>query len=228
MIFIDRYDSSFWPKFLVSSCILITLFVCLWLLFAGYMPSSIGLEQYQLSGNPLRRLILAVCLIIYFVRLMITVWVFQKRHWTWSETLIIAIFMSFVLYAFTRVGGNNEQSVGMVEVIGILLYLAGSYLNTHSEYARHVWKSKAENRGHLYTQGFFSLSMHINYFGDLVLFTGFVMIAARLSLLVIPLFMAANFIFNIIPSLDRYLETKYKEAFRQYASKTKKLIPLVY
>jgi steroid 5-alpha reductase family enzyme len=90
--------------------------------------------------------------------------------------------MSFVLYAFAKVGGNNKQVVGVVEVIGILLYLSGSYINTHSEYSRHVWKLKEENRGRLYTRGLFSLSMHINYFGDIVLFTGLAMVTHSLRI----------------------------------------------
>ncbi len=136
--------------------------------------------------------------------------------------------MSFVLYAFARVGGNNNQVVGVVEVIGILLYLSGSYFNTQSEYYRHVWKLKDENRGRLYTEGLFSLSMHINYFGDIVLFTGLAMVTYRLSMLVIPLIMAVNFVVIISTSLDGYLEKKYKDEFRDYSKKTKKFIPLVY
>jgi len=81
---------------------------------------------------------IASCLIIYYVRLQLTVWVFQKRRWTWVETITLTVLMSFVLYAFARVGGNNKQVVGIVEVIGIWLYLSGSYINTHSEYSRHV------------------------------------------------------------------------------------------
>ena len=136
--------------------------------------------------------------------------------------------MSFVLYAFARAGGNNKQVVDVVEVIGILLYLLGSYINTQSEYSRHVWKLKEENRGRLYTEGLFSLSMHINYFGDIVLFTGLAMVTHSLSMLVIPLIMAVNFVLIIIPSLDRYLEKKYKDEFRDYSRKTKKFIPLIY
>jgi len=47
-------------------------------------------------------------------------------------------------------------------------------------------------------------------------------------MLVIPLIMGVNFVLNIIPSLDRYLEKKYKDEFRDYAKKTKKFIPLIY
>jgi len=228
MIFIDQYDSSFWNKSVCSSCILITVFATLWLMFADYATSNTWLKQYQLSGDLMRRILIASCLIIYFVRLQVTVWVFQKRKWTWLETITITVLMSFVLYAFARVGGNNKQIVGVVEVIGVLLYLSGSYVNTHSEYSRHVWKLEEENRGRLYTKGLFSLSMHINYFGDIVLFTGLALVTHSLSMLVIPLIMALNFVFNIIPSLDRYLEKKYKDEFRDYYKKTKKFIPLIY
>ena len=228
MIFIDNYDSSYWNKSLFSGCIILTLFATLWLMFAEYSTSNTWLKEYQQTGDLLRRILIAFCLIIYFVRLQVTVWVFQKRKWTWLETFTITVLMSFVLYAFASGGGNNKQVVGAIEIIGILLYLSGSYINTHSEYYRYVWKLKAENRGRLYTEGLFSLAMHINYFGDIVLFTGLAMLTHSLSLLVIPLIMAMNFVFNIIPSLERYLEKKYNDEFRDYSKKTKKLIPLIY
>jgi len=228
MIFKDQYDNSILNKIVFCGCILITLLATLWLMFADDAASDTWLKQYQLSGDLARRILIAACLIIYFVRLQVTVWVFQKRKWTWLETITITVLMSFVLYSFARVGGSNQQVVGYVEAIGIILYLSGSYLNTHSEYDRHVWKLKAENQGHLYTRGLFSLSMHINYFGDIVLFTGLAMATHSLSMLVIPLIMALNFVFNIIPSLDRYLEKKYKDEFSDYARTTKKFIPLIY
>jgi len=228
MIFIDQQNSSFWNKSVFSGCIFISLLAVLWLMFSGDANSNPWVKQHQLVGDPVRRILLSVCLIIYFVRLQITVWIFQKRKWTWLETITITVLMSFVVYAFAKAGGNNKQAVGIVEVIGILLYLSGSYINTHSEYCRHVWKLKEKNRGRLYTKGLFRWSMHINYFGDIVLFTGLAMVTHSLSMLVIPLVMTLNFVFNIIPSLDRYLAKKYKDEFRAYAEKTKKFIPLIY
>ena len=228
MIFIDQYDDSFLKKSICSCCILITLIATLWLMFADYATSSTWLRQYQLSGDLVRRILIASCLIIYFVRLQVTVWVFQKRKWTWLETIIITVLMSFVIYAFARGGGNNKQLVGAVEIIGIFLYFSGSFINTHSEYYRYIWKLKEENRGRLYKDRLFSLAIHINYFGDIVLFTGLAMVTHSLGMLVIPLIMTINFIFNIIPSLDRYLEKKYKDEFIDYSKNTKKFIPLIY
>ena len=228
MIFIDSNGGSFLKKSLFSGCIFITLLVTLWLLFAEYVTSNTWLKEYQLYGDPLRRILLAACLIIYVIRLQVTVWMFQKRKWTWSETIIITILMPIVIYAFASAGGSNKLAVGAVEIIGVLLYLSGSYINTHSEYDRHAWKSKEENKGRLYTEGLFSLAMHINYLGDIALFTGLAMITHSLSMFVIPLVMALNFVFFIIPSLDRYLEKKYTDEFKDYAKKTKKLIPMIY
>ena len=228
MIFIDKYESSFWNKSVFTCCILITTFAPVWLMFAGDAIMNTWLKQYQIDGDLFRRTIIAFFLIVYFMRLQVTVWVFQKRKWTWLETIIITILMSFVLYSFAMVGGNNKQTVGVVDIIGIFLYLSGSYINTHSEYTRYFWKQKAGNKGRLYTKELFSLSMHINYFGDIVLFIGFAIVTHSISMLIIPLVMALNFVFNIIPNLDKYLEKKYKDEFRDYSKKTKKLIPLIY
>jgi len=228
MIFKDRHNPSYWHKSVFTLCILVIVSIAILLMFIDNLHSFAWLEPYQISGDLIRRILIASCLILYFVRLQVTVWIFQKRKWTWLETITITVLMSFVLYAFAKAGGNNKQGVGGVEVIGMLLYLIGSYINTHSEYSRHVWKSKEVNKGRLYTEGLFSLSMHINYFGDIVLFAGLAIITHRLSMFIIPLIMTVNFVFNIIPSLDRYLEKKYGEEFRDYRKKTKKLIPLIY
>jgi hypothetical protein len=150
MIFKDQYDPSFWHKSVFTICVLAVVSLAISLMFIDNLSSFAWLKQYQLSGDLVRRVLIVSCLIIYFVRLQVTVWVFQKRKWTWLETITITVLMPFVLYAFAKVGGNNKQVVGAVEVIGILLYLSGSYINTHSEYYRHVWKLKEENKGRLY------------------------------------------------------------------------------
>jgi steroid 5-alpha reductase family enzyme len=228
MIFIDKYHHSFWNKIVFSICIFIILIAALYQMFAEYMSYNNLLKQYQLNGDLLRRILITFCLTIYFLRLQVTVWIFQKRKWTWLETITITILMSFVIYAYAKIGGSNKQLVGMIEIIGILLYLSGSYINTQSEYSRHVWKLEPENKGRLYTTGLFSFSMHINYFGDIVLFIGLAMVTHSISMLIIPLVMTLIFVFNIIPALDRYLEKKYMDEFRDYSKKTKKFIPFIY
>jgi len=135
------------------------------------------LEPYEIGGDLIHRSILFTCLIVYIARLVLTVFVFLKRTLGWGETLIISFLMSLALFAFVREGGSNAQSIGSIEITGIFLYITGSYINTLSEYTRYIWKKDPENKGRLYTEGLFRYSMHINYFGDSLLFTGFALVA---------------------------------------------------
>ena len=80
----------------------------------------------------------------------------------------------------------------------------------------------------LYTEGLFHYAVHINYFGDLLLFTGFSLITGSPYTLLVPAVMLAGFIFANIPALDAHLHAKYGATFDAYAAKTKKLIPLIY
>ena len=228
MIFKDEQNRSNASRWFFIIVIYFVIFFSGVLMFADEWVADSWLESYKINGDSTRRVILMACLIIYFFRLLITVFVLLKRKMVWVETIIVSILMSLALFAFVKVGGSNHLPVGIIEIAGIILFLVGSYLNTSSEYKRYAWKKKIENKGRLYAEGLFKYSMHINYFGDIVLFSGLSMIAHSMSLLIIPLIMVLNFIFNIIPSLDKYLEKKYGEEFKEYAGKTKKFIPIVY
>lgn len=186
------------------------------------------LVPLKMNGNEFRQIILFIGLVIYVMRLFITLFVFLKRKMSWGEGLLITLVMSLVLLALAYFGGNQKTIMGVIDSIGIVLYLCGSFLDSYSEYQRYIWKKQTENKGHLFTGGLFRYSMHINYFGDVLLFTGFALITRVPQMLVIPLFMALNFIFILIPSLDRYLDQKYDTEFKAYALKTKRFIPLIY
>lgn len=225
MIFLNEYNKSLWQKFLIVVTFIATIFASIWLMFADI---DNWLEPYQIKGDFASRIVLLCCLIIYFVRVSIMAFVFLKRKLVWVEAITISILMPLILFALTYVGGNQSQSINTADVIGILLYLFGSYLNTYSEYLRYIWKQRPENKGRPYTQGMFKYSMHINYFGDVVLFTGWAIITQNTTMLLIPFFMALNFAVFIIPSLDDYLEKKYGEKFQEYANSTKRFIPFIY
>lgn len=228
MIFKDEYDNSSLTRWFFITVIFIVIFVSGVLMFANEVVADNWLESHKINGDYIRRVILMVCLIIYFFRLLITVFVFLKRKMGWLETILISGLMSFALFSFAKVGGSSHLPLNALDYIGILLFLGGSLINTHSEYTRHIWKKNDINKGKLYTSGLFKHSMHINYFGDIVLFSGLALITQSFSLLVIPLIMALNFAFFIIPKLDKYLEKKYGEEFKEYARQTKKFIPMVY
>jgi steroid 5-alpha reductase family enzyme len=116
----------------------------------------------------------------------------------------------------------------VLDFVAIVLYLVGSYLNTGSELMRSIWKKDPSHKGKLYIEGLFKFSMHINYFGDSLLFSSFAFLTRSVWAFVIPVLMIVLFVFMHIPTLDKYLEQKYGDEFRRYASRTKKLVPFIY
>jgi protein-S-isoprenylcysteine O-methyltransferase Ste14 len=223
-----RKAPSMLPKGVLAVLHLTAVLAAAWLLFGGGMRSvsgSLGLQST--FASTLRRATLLAASIVYFVRTLLTTFVFLKRRFAWPEVLTIAVWIGALHLLFAFVGGRRTAPLGLAAAGG-LLYLLGSYLNTASELQRYLWKRRPENKGRLYTAGLFHYATHINYFGDLVLFTGWVLLAANPFLLVVPFLMLLGFVFLNIPALDRYLADRYGDAFTQYAARTKKLIPFVY
>ena len=228
MIFRDKYEISLLPKLFIILAILASILISMYLMFTESPDIIEWLTPYKIKGNFLRQIIISFCFIIYFFRLLVTSFVFLQRKMYWIEAIIIASLMPWFLLYIARVGGSNDQPLGLIEIGGLFLFMFGSYLNTASEYTRHTWKQKQENRGHLYTNGLFKHVRHINYFGDILFFTGFAAVGHRFVLLVIPVSMALIFILILIPLKEKYLKNKYGPEFDKYVSRTNKIIPMLY
>ncbi len=177
---------------------------------------------------PLQPMLLAGCLWIYFLRTCFTALVLLRRPLPWSEAIGVSAWMGLIYATYALAAGRSLGDPDGWAWAGLALYGVGSVLNSGSEWMRHRWKLRPENRGRLYTGGLFRYSMHINYFGDLLLFTGLCSIAGSWWTGWVPAAMAGMFVWFHIPRMDRYLAGKYGEAFAAYAARTKKLIPFLY
>jgi len=224
----DKSPSTL-PKSILALLHLSAICAAAWLLFGGGILAVSGwLHLGADLASPLRRALLLGAAAVYFLRVLVTLFVFLERRMGWAEVGTVAAWIGALYVCFAFFGGRQTAPVGLREVVGVLLYLGGSYLNSGAEYQRHVWKQQPKHHGQLYTEGLFRYAMHINYFGDLVLFSGWVLLAGRLLLWIIPILMLLGFVFLNIPALDRYLAERYGEAFRMYAARTKRLVPFVY
>ena len=228
MIFNNEHTPSLIPKSFFMLSIIIASLLAAYLMFTNASDIVLFLRPYAVDGNFIRQLILITCLLIYIIRLFLTNFVFLKRKMNWRETIVISTVMSIALFSFAHVGGKSTLTINIYDYLGILLYIVGSWINTRSEHTRNKWKQNEKNKGKLYTGGLFKYSIHINYFGDLLLFSGLALITQSLSMMIVPLAMTIVFIFFIIPRHDKYLGNKYGEDFTEYSSKTKKLIPWLY
>ncbi|MFC1660995.1 methyltransferase family protein [Gemmatimonadota bacterium] len=211
----------------LASKISITFWYALGVFAATWFTFSLP-EGGHPPGNLGRQVALLACAVTYILRAAATLFVFVKRKIPWWEAAFGGGLIGFVLFAFLSDGLRTPQPLGFVDAVGALLYLTGSYLGTGSEYSRHVWKAHPENQGHLYTEGLFRYSRHINYLGDLLLFGGFAVLTRQVWTGIVPLIMGLNFVLILIPAQDAYLASRYGAEFGGYARRTKKLIPLVY
>ena len=200
-----------------------------WLLLGG------GLEALEAHCGlrwglalPGRRWLLFGAALIYFVRVCITIFYLLKRKMGWGEAVVISVWVAIIDLLFAMLGGVNPGAIGLVTVLGVALYIAGSFLNTGSELERKRWKERPENKGRLFTGGLFRYAMHINYFGDELLFTGYALITGRGWALLMPILMLAGFRFFNIPELDRHLQAHYGAEFEAYARRRWSFIPYIY
>ncbi len=193
-------------------------------LFWGNGPAS----PWFHAGVVERQIALFVCSSVYWIRSTATVVLLLRRSVEWSEALVVLPWLWVIHLGFAFAGGSKPIPLDAFDYVALALYALGSYLNSASEYQRMRWKRKPENVGRLYREGLFRHSMHINYFGDSVLFTGFALLARSLWALLIPTVMTAGFVFQHIPALDRYLSERYGQQFERYARHTKRFVPYLY
>jgi len=168
MIFRSIHQESYLPKLFIALAIFSSIYIsgCLMFLEASDLWSF--LKPYKIEGDLLRNILVLTCMIIYFLRLLITLFVFFQRKLYWIEALFIANIMPWVFPYFAYSSGRVNSPVGSIEIIGMLIYLIGSFLNTTSELQRYNWK-KGEGKGRIHTKGLFKYAWNINYFGVMLL-----------------------------------------------------------
>lgn len=207
----------------------------LWVVLAWWLLADNGLivlHQWVYwigpAGNATRRLCLAVCFSVYFLRLLFTEFLFLKRGVSWNEVLSIIPWLLIIVLLLGIAGGTNAAPFAAAADSGMVLFVLGSWMNSYAEYQRHKWKQRPENRGKLFTGGLFRVSRHPNYLGDLISFSGLCLISGAWITTLIPVIMSAGFVFVNIPVLDSHLLEHYGADFAEYAQRTRKLMPYIY
>ena len=170
MAFQDEHSPSIPVKALLSTSILAGILVSV-ALTSGYSELLIHLFRYEKDpGNIYRQIFMLSCSLIYFFKFTIYMFIFLERKISWFEGGLVSFFFFMMFYLFGISAGSQPEPIGLIDMVGIFLFLTGSYINTLADYQRFAWKRNSENSGRFYTKGLFIYSMHINYFGDSVSF----------------------------------------------------------
>ncbi|GAA3348328.1 DUF1295 domain-containing protein [Lysinibacillus sp. FSL M8-0216] len=203
-------------KILIVVAEMIYLVIAYYLLFITYDKSGIALGLF-------------IALIITALRLTAMMFIWLTRGIAWQEAIMnsMAFGIYYLGFPILMITSNQDPNV-VVLILGWVLFVGGSMLNTVSELLRKPFKDNPDNQGMLYTGGLFKYAIHINYLGDCLWVLGLALISNNIYSLLIPLGLILVFVFGYIPKSDDYLQSKYGEQFTVYKLKTKKLIPFIW
>ncbi|MBL1420929.1 MAG: DUF1295 domain-containing protein [Alphaproteobacteria bacterium] len=215
-------------KIIITLIELALIYLSYNIMFGGAEALITSLFNWELVIEiPNRRWVILIFSIIILLRMAFMMFYLLKRKLPWSECFTVPAAFALYYVGFAILVLPNEAPLGLWDWLAMALFLLGCHLNTASEFQRHKFKLKPENKGKLYTKGLFAHSMHINYFGDILWIIAYTIIAGHIIGIIIPIMIAAFFAFFNIPMLDNYLRNRYPE-FTKYEAKTKKLIPFIW
>ncbi len=206
------------------------------LIFAAWLYFGAGdtaIFQWFSLGEPstgsfARRVVLFSFGVMLFLRMSLEFFYLLKRKFGWDELGGVLFALLVYQVGFALMGVSTSTGIGIVDIVAIVMFVIGSYLNTGSELQRKKFKENPANKGRLYTEGLFGYARHINYLGDILWVTAWAIVTRNVWATAVPVALTAGFTFAFIPSLSRHLQRRYGEQYEEWAKTTKALIPFIY
>jgi len=224
-----QYGKSIPQKIAIHVFEILLIWLSYWILFRqGGAWCERYLHLHNAPGATGRRVILFAFNIIIFLRLAYAMIFLLKRKIAWEESVSVPLAFAIYFIGFPLFALPAAASLDGLDWFAVALFVVGCVLNTGGEILRDRWKRNPENRGKIYTGGFFQYSRHINYFGDILWVTAYALVTKNWYAAAIPILLFGFFAFYNAPKLDEYLQEKYGDGYDEYARKTKMLIPLIY
>lgn len=152
---------------------------------------------------------------------------------TWT---IQGLWVSLTLAAaMAIITASDRTSFGVIGVVGFVIWLIGFALEVTADTQKSAFKADAANEGRFITTGLWSWSRHPNYFGEITLWTGMLVMGVpvlsgwRWIALISPIFVFVLLTrISGVPMLERRAEKRWgtDPEFRAYTDNTSVLVPL--
>ena len=151
---------------------------------------------------------------------------------TWN---LQGLWVLFTLFgALTILTSNNNQNFGILDIIGILIWIIGFVIEVVSDRQKSEFKSHESNDGKFIQSGLWKYSRHPNYFGEILIWTGISIIGISVYSgfgwlgLISPffVFVMLNYISGV-RLLEKQAEERWggNDLYQSYKSKTPVLFP---
>lgn len=152
---------------------------------------------------------------------------------TWT---IQGLWVSLTLAAALAIVTASERaSFGVIGVIGVIVWVVGFAIEVIADTQKSAFKKDSANEGRFITTGLWSWSRHPNYFGEITLWTGMLIMAVpvlsgwRWVALISPIFVFLLLTrISGVPMLERRAERRWGDdpEFRAYTDNTSVLVPM--
>jgi len=201
------------------------------------------------DSNNLRQLIVLILIMIWALRLGSFLFLRirkageDSRFTTIKKDFLVffltwnlqGLWVLFTLFgALTILTSNNNQNFGILDIIGVLIWVIGFLIEVVSDRQKSEFKSHESNAGKFIHTGLWKYSRHPNYFGEILLWTGIAIIGISVYSgfgwlgLISPffVFVMLNYISGV-RLLEKQAEERWGEndLYLLYKSKTPVLFP---
>ena len=151
---------------------------------------------------------------------------------TWN---LQGLWVLFTLFgALTILTSNNNSNFGILDIIGILIWIIGFVIEVVSDRQKSEFKNNKSNAGQFIQSGLWKYSRHPNYFGEILIWTGIAIIGISVYSgfgwlgLISPIFVFVmlNYISGV-RLLEKQAEERWgaNDLYQSYKSKTPVLFP---
>ena len=201
------------------------------------------------DSNNLRQLIVLILIMIWALRLGSFLFLRirkagkDSRFTTIKKDFLVffltwnlqGLWVLFTLFgALTILTSNNNQNFGILDIIGVLIWVIGFLIEVVSDRQKSEFKSHESNAGKFIQSGLWKYSRHPNYFGEILIWTGIAVIGISVYSgfgwlgLISPffVFVMLNYISGV-RLLEKQAEERWGEndLYQSYKSKTPVLFP---
>lgn len=203
-----------------------------WILMES--PALLVFVIFFLAGNNINNLTCIFIFSLWVLHYSQRVFIFPFRIRTKGKKMPVLVMCMAILYNLVN-GFINGWFLGSVSgfykvsdlqswnfIAGTILFLSGMFINLQSDNILRNLRSEGETGYKIPYGGLFRYISSPNYFGEILEWTGFVLVAWNLPALAFLIWTVAN----LLPRAITYHQW-YRQIFSNYPRKRKALIPYI-
>ena len=142
--------------------------------------------------------------------------------------LLQGLFLLAIISGVTIVAGEPQVGIGILDYIGIAVWLIGFYFEAVGDYQLARFVKNKDNKGKVMKSGLWKYTRHPNYFGEVTMWWGILLIVLSspngMYGLLSPLLITILILFvSGVPMLEKKYEDN--EEYQEYKRRTSKFFP---